>query len=142
MEDVKLNPNMKPISETRVITNPDGTLSTEEVRVTWVDVSEDGKVITQTWESGFMVISSTVGYTESHTVHVVAYDAAGNMTESEGVRFYIVHEPKEKEDANETGEIWWREDDALVAGDRGPEAGARSSPLLAGVPPLWWRGFG
>ncbi|NIV38236.1 MAG: hypothetical protein GWN58_55110, partial [Anaerolineae bacterium] len=76
--------------ETRVITNPDGSWSTEEVRVTWVDVSEDGKVITQTWESGFMVISSTVGYTESHAVHVVAFDAAGNETESEPVRFYII----------------------------------------------------
>jgi len=142
MEDVKLNPNMEPISETRVITNPDGTWSTEEVRVTWVDVSEDGKVITQTWESGFMVISSTVGYTESHLVHVVAFDAAGNMTESEGVRFYIIHEPKEKENADETGELWWREEDAIVAADRRPEAGARSSRILAGVLPRWWRGFG
>jgi penicillin-binding protein 1C len=142
MEDVKLNRNMKPISETRVITNPDGTWSTEEVRVTWVDVSEDGKVITQTWESGFMVISSTVGYTESHVVHVVAFDAAGNMTESEGVRFYLIHEPKEKENADETGDIWWREEDAPVAADGRPEASTRSSRILAGVPPRWWRGFG
>jgi penicillin-binding protein 1C len=142
MRDLKLNPNMKPISETRVITNPDGTVSTEEVRVTWVNVSKDRKVITQTWESGFMVISSTVGYTESHLVHVVAFDAAGNQTESEGVRFYIIHEPKEKDKANETGAIWWRDDDLIVFGDEIPETGARSPWLLAGVPPIWRRGFG
>jgi penicillin-binding protein 1C len=140
MQDLKLNPNMKPISETRVITNPDGTWSTEEVRVTWVEVSEDGKVITQTWESGFMVISSTVGYTESHVVHVVAFDAAGNETESEGVRFYIIHEPKEKDKVNPSGAIWRRED-LLAAGDR-IEIECRNPWILPSSPDIWWRAFG
>jgi penicillin-binding protein 1C len=142
MEDVKLNRNMKPISETRVITNPDGTWSTEEVRVTWVEVSEDRKVITQTWESGFMVISSTVGYTESHLVHVVAFDAAGNQTESEGVRFYIIHEPKEKDETNESGAIWWREEDLIVTRGNRIKTGDRMAWLLPGSSPVRWRGFG
>jgi len=142
MEDVKLNPNMQPISETRIITNPDGSWSFEEVAVTWVDVSEDGKVITQTWESGFMVISSTVGYTESHLVHVVAFDAAGNETESEGVRFYIVHEPKEKDQADETGAIWWREEELVAAREGRLAAEERRFWISSGSVPVWWWGFG
>jgi hypothetical protein len=61
-----------------------------------------------------MVISSTHGYTESHLVHVIAYDAAGNETESEPVRFSIVHEPKEEEEG-ETGALWWPDRDLLPA---------------------------
>jgi penicillin-binding protein 1C len=115
MQDLRLNPNMEPIQETRTITNPDGSWSTEVVTVTWVEVSEDRKTITQTWESGFMAISSTHGYTESHLVHVIAYDAAGNETESEPVRFSIIHEPKEEEGEGETGALWWPDRDLLPA---------------------------
>jgi hypothetical protein len=141
MHDLTLDPNMQPISETRVITHPDGSWYTEEVLVTWVDVSEDGKVITQTWESGFMVISSTVGYTESHAVHVIAFDAAGNETESERVRFYIIHEPKEDK-ANESGAIWRREED-LISARGGRVIAAGPGPwILPGSSPVWWRGFG
>ena len=105
-------------------------------------MSEDRKVITQTWESGFMVISSTVGYTESHLVHVVAFDAAGNETESEKVRFYIIHEPKEKDKTNESGAIWWRDENLLaILGDRNRPAD-KSPWILSGSPPVWWRGFG
>jgi penicillin-binding protein 1C len=96
MQDLKLDPNMQPISGTKTITNPDGTISTIPITVTWVEVSPDGKTITQTWDAGTMVISSTHGYTESHVVKVIAYDAAGNKTESEKVRFYVIHKPKEK----------------------------------------------
>ena len=88
------NPEMPPVQETRVVTNPDGSFSTEVVTVTWVEVSPDRKTLTQTWESGMMVISSTHGYTESHLVHVIAFDAAGNKTESDPVRFYVIHRPK------------------------------------------------
>jgi hypothetical protein len=107
---------MEPIQETRIITNPDGSWATEVVTVTWVEVSEDRKTITQTWDSGFMVISSTHGYTESHLVHVIAFDAAGNETESEPVRFYIIHEPKEEEEEDDqSGAIQWPERDLLAA---------------------------
>jgi hypothetical protein len=115
MQDLRLNPNMDPIQETRTITNPDGSWATEVVTVTWVEVSEDRKTITQTWESGFMVVSSTHGYTESHLVHVIAYDAAGNETESDPVRFYIIHEPEEEEEGGEAGALWWPDWDLLPA---------------------------
>jgi hypothetical protein len=58
-----------------------------------------------------MIIQSTNGYTESHLVHVIAFDAAGNETESEKVRFYLIHKPEEEEEeGGETGAIWWREE--------------------------------
>jgi hypothetical protein len=142
MKDLKLDPNMQPDYETRVITNPDGSFSTEQVTVTWVTVSPDGKTITQTWESGFMAISSTGGYTESHLVHVIAYDAAGNQTESEPVRFYVRHKPKDKDKAEPTGAIWWHDDDLLAVL---PELGRSAAPeraILPGSRPTAWRGCG
>lgn len=88
--------NMQPVMETRTVTNPDGTISQTQVMVTWVEISPDGKTVTQTWESGFMIIASSGKYTESHLVHVVAFDAAGNETKSEPVRFFVIHKPKEE----------------------------------------------
>jgi hypothetical protein len=85
-------------------------VTTVPITVTWVEVSPDRKTITQTWDSGMAVVSSTHGYTESHLVHVVAYDAAGNKTESEKVRFYIIHKPKEKK----KGEDVWRREELLA----------------------------
>jgi penicillin-binding protein 1C len=141
MKDLKLDPNMEPVYETRVITNPDGSYGTEQVMVTWVTVSPDGKTITQTWESGFMAISSTGGYTESHLVHVVAYDAAGNQTESEPVRFYIRHKPKDK-DKGATGAIWWRDGDLLAVLPPTGIAAASERAILPGSRSVVWRGYG
>jgi penicillin-binding protein 1C len=143
MKDLRLDPNMEPVLETRVITNPDGTWLTEPVTVTWVEVSEDGGTITQTWESGFMVISSTHGYTESHAVHVIAYDAAGNETESEKVRFDVIHRPKEEEEEkDESGAIWWREEEPLAGSWPRGRPAAQGARLLPGARPLPWRGYG
>jgi penicillin-binding protein 1C len=138
MKDLRLNPNMQPVYETRPITNPDGSWGTEVVTVTWVEVSADGETITQTWESGFMAIASTGGYTESHLVHVIAYDAAGNQTESEAVRFYVIHKPEEEEEEGETGALWWRDEDLSpafldrsLAAMGGPLIVPSSRPLVA-----------
>ena len=117
MRDQKPNPNMQPVFETRPITDSDGLAATEEVSVTWVQVSEDGATVTQTWESGLMVVAHKKLITESHVVHVVAYDAAGNETESEKIRFYVIHKPKEKEkkDEGETGSIRPQHQSELIA---------------------------
>jgi len=87
---------------------PDGSWTTEQVTVTWVEVSQDGEVVTQTWENGMMVIAKGDIITESHLVHIVAFDAAGNKTESEKVRFYVIHKPEEKDEdkKDESGAIW------------------------------------
>ena len=115
MKDLKPNPRMEPVYETRVVTNPDGTTSLQEVMVTWVEVSPDGKTVTQTWESGFQIVASEGGYTESHLVHVVAFDAAGNKTESEKIRFHVIHKPEEEEEdgEGESGDLWWRREEML-----------------------------
>ena len=108
---------------------PEGSWTTEVVTVTWVEVNAETKTITQTWESGLMVISSTHGYTESHVVHVIAYDAAGNETESEKVRFYIVHKPKEKEEEEEEGGRDGR--DLVAKGQPGGRPGGQRRCCLA-----------
>jgi penicillin-binding protein 1C len=152
MRDKKPNPRMEPIYETRPITNPDGSWTTEQVTVTWVEVSPDRKTITQTWESGMMVVSSTTGYTESHVVHVVAFDAAGNKTESEKVRFYIIHKPKPKkeEKKGETGALFgpglenprWREDDRIATSRWGTMTAVWEPSGLSAGPSPPWRGCG
>jgi penicillin-binding protein 1C len=151
MRDKIPDPEMEPVVETRPITNPDGTLATnldgtiatELVTVTQVHVSEDGKTITQTWESGMVVISDSHGYTESHLVHVIAVDAAGNETESEKVRFHIIHKPKEEEEEEgQTGAIWWRRQELMAMLQDSVPVAARG-PLIQVVPrPAPWRGSG
>lgn len=130
------NPAQPPIIETQPITNPDGSWSTVPVTVTWVEVDPATRAITQTWETGTMVVSTTHGYTESHLVHVVAYDAAGNKTESEKVRFYVTHKPKE-EKKKESGALgWWQE--PVLAATR--PAGHETWP--AGPTRAYWSGGG
>lgn len=134
MENKRPSPNMEPVFETRPITNPDGSLSFEQVKVTWVELSPDRKTITQTWDSGKMIIArldNSEAYTESHLVHVVAYDAAGTKTESEKVRFFVIHKPKEKKEGD-SGAIWWR--DELLARQPGRQE------LVAVREPLSWPG--
>jgi penicillin-binding protein 1C len=142
MHDQRPDPNMKPITETRritetpTITNPTVSWSTEVVTVTWVEVSTDTQAITQTWENGFMVVAKGDTITESHLVHVIAFDAAGNETESEKVRFYVIHKPKEeeKEAEDESGAIWRRDEGvaALPGTDGGSLSRAWSGPQLLG----------
>ena len=133
MRDQRPNPNMEPVIETRTITNPDGTITQEQVQVQWVEVSPDGKTITETWESGFMAIFSNGVLTESHLVHVVAYDAAGNKTESEPVRFYVIHKPKEEkeEGALLPPAFWQRERVAALPAGLAATALARRTPSQA-----------
>ena len=50
-----------------------------------------------TWPSGRSITSNGAGYTETHKIHIVAYDAAGNEMKSEPVRVHVVHERKEED---------------------------------------------
>jgi hypothetical protein len=58
----------------------------------------DNHVITKTvmYTTGRGIIADTWGYTETHLLHVVGLDAAGNQAESEKVRIYTIHKPKEE----------------------------------------------
>jgi hypothetical protein len=144
MRDKRPNPNMAPVYETRPITNPDGSWATERVTVTWVEVSADRKTVTQTWGNGMMVIARGDVITESHVVHVIAFDAAGNQTESDPVRFYVIHKPKEEKKPAETGALWWPDErlplwtaEGAVAAERERLVHPAQRPWL---PP--WRGYG
>ena len=53
---------------------------------------------TQWFESGRGIISDTLGYTETHLIHVKAYDAAGNQIETEKIRIWVTHRKDDEED--------------------------------------------
>jgi membrane carboxypeptidase/penicillin-binding protein len=92
---------------TRTITNPDGTLSEEEYPEIQVLYDPELDQTSMWFDGGMGIISDSGGYTETHLIHVVAIDAAGNKVESEKVRVYVVHEEPEEEVATpHTGMIW------------------------------------
>jgi len=76
----------------------DGTVVTITRSIT------DNHVITRTaaFTTGFGIIADTGGYTETHVLHVVGFDAAGNHTESEKVRIYTIHKPEEEKEETPT----------------------------------------
>lgn len=66
------------------------------VTMTQVIESPAGLSYYMTWPSGRAIISDTLGYTETHVLHVVAYDTAGNQRESDPVTVHVIHK-REKE---------------------------------------------
>ena len=86
------------ITGTETITNPDGTLSTQVITLTEVITGENG-LVAQFFHDGWgVMIDESDGYTETHLIHVVAFDAAGNEIESEPVRVFVIHEEEEEEE--------------------------------------------
>lgn len=51
---------------------------------------------TATYTTGRGIIADTQGYTETHLLKAIAFDKAGNQAESEQVRIYAAHKPKEE----------------------------------------------
>jgi hypothetical protein len=90
------------ISSTAVITTADLHIEAQTLfdgrMITVTRSITDMHVITATaaFTTGYGVISDTAGYTETHIIHVIGFDAAGNKTESEKVRIYTIHKPKEE----------------------------------------------
>lgn len=104
-----------------VITQPDGSIVptgqyitlTQVISVTrpvtdpvelanWPEDKAPVKLIgyQKVFSGGMSIISTTTSYTETHLIHVVAHDSAGNETKTEPVRVQIIHkkeEEKEKE---------------------------------------------
>lgn len=64
----------------------------DEVTVTEATRSEDGSGYV--WSTGQRV-SQVGGYTETHVIHVIAYDSAGNQTKSESVRVHVIPEERD-----------------------------------------------
>jgi len=98
-DTVRYEPTL--ITHTEPITDPaSGEIVGEKVITDTqviVDKLADGTYRYTNWFAGGRgVISDTLGYTETHVVHVIAYDAAGNKMEAKKVRIYIKHEKKKE----------------------------------------------
>ncbi len=72
--------------------------------ITYTRSLTDSQVITRTtmYTTGRGIIADTWGYTETHLIHVIGFDAAGNQAESEKVRIHTIHKPEEEEEETPT----------------------------------------
>ena len=108
------------VTRTAVITQPDGSLAiTGEEVITLTHVISVTRPITdpvelanlapdqlpetfigfqKVYSGGFSIISTTLGYTETHLIHVIAHDSAGNETKTEPIRVLVIHKEEEEEE--------------------------------------------
>jgi hypothetical protein len=98
------------ITQTETVTSPEGIVSEQVVTLTEVIIVPDPLEPTeplqyvQVYSGGLTIISDTttitpiLGYTETHVLKFIAYDAAGNETESEITIFHVVHDPETLEE--------------------------------------------
>jgi len=131
------------IIKTEVITVGESKIFThsiqhgEEITLTQVISTPEGLSFKMSWPNGRTIISDTMGYTETHTIYVVAYDAAGNQLKSEPIKVHVIPKPKEEEENKEANlrqpfrETAWRIGQAIfspkVNRPRSPEACCRRS---------------
>ena len=87
----------------------------KEITLTQVISSPEALTYRMDWPNGRSIISDTVGYTETHTIHVKAYDAAGNEIESDAVSVHVIHKPEEEQPEARGGAmpIWKRPEEGL-----------------------------
>jgi hypothetical protein len=98
------------ITATEPITNPDGTIGEQVITLTQVlsftdPLTPDVPIQFQrVYSGGLTLIKDTtavtagIGYTETHALKFIAYDAAGNKTETAPTTFTVVHDPERMED--------------------------------------------
>jgi membrane peptidoglycan carboxypeptidase len=98
------------ITQTATVTSPEGIVSEQVITLTEVitiaDPLEPSLALQymQVYSGGLTIISDTttitpaLGYTETHMLKFIAYDAAGNKTETEGTRFHVIHDPEAEEE--------------------------------------------
>lgn len=90
-----------PITVSRTVTSPDGTVATEQLVGQVARVITPNPAVTAVFTSGMVIVSNTVtlpntaGFVESHIMKVIAYDAAGNSTESAPITIFIQHDVKQ-----------------------------------------------
>ena len=104
------------IIKTEVITTEESAVYThsiqrgETITMTQVISSPEGLSYVMTWPTGRAIISDTIGYTETHAIHVVAFDTAGNEMESDPVTVYVIHKREEQDSVERVGlgPIWRR----------------------------------
>jgi len=86
------------ITSTEMIINPDGSLGTQVITLTEVITGENGLVAQFFHDGRGLMINDSGRYTETHLIHVIAFDAAGNEVESEPVRVFVIHKEEEEEE--------------------------------------------
>jgi len=64
----------------------------DAITLTEVVQTPEALSFVMSWPNGRTIISDTMGYTETHTIYVKAYDRAGNVTKSEPVKVHVIHE--------------------------------------------------
>ena len=75
-----------------------------QISITHPEIPDQIIEYMQVYSGGLTVISNTasitlgIGYTETHKITVIAYDAAGNETESEPSTFSVIHDPEVMEE--------------------------------------------
>jgi membrane carboxypeptidase/penicillin-binding protein len=145
-----------PVYETRIVTSPDGAISTtEQITLTYVvtvtqPITDPAELAAlppgfapekfigyqKVFSNGWTLIDTTTGYSETHLVHVVAYDSAGNEAKSEPVSVLIIPRPEEPDqDEDEAGEETGDGDGAYLTPTHDPRQNAfvqRRDPPLPG----------
>jgi hypothetical protein len=98
------------ITQTETVTSPEGIVGEQVITLTEVITIPDPVEPTlplqfmQVYSGGLTIISDTttitpvLGYTETHTLKIIAYDAAGNKTETEIITFSVIHDPEALEE--------------------------------------------
>jgi hypothetical protein len=98
------------VTTTQPIANPDGTITQQAITLTEVITITDPLTpdvalqYVQVYSGGLTIIRDTaavtpgIGYTETHVLKIIAYDAAGNKTESAPSTFSVVHDPEQMKD--------------------------------------------
>jgi penicillin-binding protein 1C len=112
---ISLADDVPRLSGDPLVISSTATTTTDELHIevqTWFDgrvititrAITDMHVITATtaMTSGYGIMWDTGGYTETHLVHAIGFDSAGNQTESEKVRIYTIHKPEEKKEETPT----------------------------------------
>lgn len=108
-----------PVTQSVVITQPDGSVIATGQYITLTHVISVTQPITdpvelanwpldqaperfigyqKVYSDGLNVISTTLGYTETHLIHIIAYDSAGNETKTEPIRVLVQHKEEEEEE--------------------------------------------
>lgn len=95
-------------AETRKLEDDGNTVTTITETLVATMTKKADRVV-GVFPNGFGVIMDAGGYTETHTIHVRAYDVAGNATDSASVRFLVAHRPKPQTENPQSGNWLWEE---------------------------------
>jgi len=146
MTDTPISRWQPPLTQAAVITQADGSvIETEELitlthvisitepitdpvelaNLPWGEPAEKVVGYHKVYSDGLNIISTTLGYTETHLIHIVALDSAGNKTKTDPIRVLVIHKEEEEEEEPEETAV---EDGQAFLDDRSFMTGRLSPP--------------